>query len=195
MVLLAGPSGSGKSRVARLAGCPLLALDDFYLDGDRPGLPRARGIVDWDDVRTWDVGTAVATIELLCRFGTADVPVYDIATSRRIGTAHLALGPARSFVAEGVFAPDLLGPCRDAGLVVVPLYLNRPRTLTLLLRLVRDLRERRKPPWVLVRRGLALWRTEPSLRSRALAAGFLPVGLRRAVQCVREQARPSVPSR
>ena len=38
VVLLAGPSGSGKSRVAALSACPQLRLDDFYL---RPRPPRA----------------------------------------------------------------------------------------------------------------------------------------------------------
>ena len=49
LVLLAGPSGGGKSRLARLVGALPLRLDDFYRDADAPGLPCAHGIVDWDD--------------------------------------------------------------------------------------------------------------------------------------------------
>ena len=50
LVLIAGASGSGKSRLAHAAGCPSLRLDDFYHDADHPDLPRTEfGIADWDD--------------------------------------------------------------------------------------------------------------------------------------------------
>ena len=49
------------------------------------------------------------------------------------------------------------------------------------LRLRRDLRERRKSPAVLVQRGLDLWRAQPELKRRALAAGFRPVTMRQAL--------------
>jgi uridine kinase len=38
-------------------------------------------------------------------------------------------------------------------------------------RLVRDLREHRKPPWVLLRRGVSLLRAEPDIVARARDAG------------------------
>jgi uridine kinase len=184
VVLLAGPSGSGKSRVARLARRPELALDDFYRDLDHPGLPIARGLVDWDDAASWDADAAFAVVEELCRTGRADVPRYDIATSRRVGTVHLALDGAECFVAEGLFAPDLVPRCADAGLPFDALYLSRPRTLSLLLRFVRDVREHRKPIPILIRRGLALWRSEPRLRTYALTRGCRPVTLRKALAVI-----------
>ena len=51
VVLLAGPSGSGKNHLAEQSGLPLLDLDDFYRDGDDPTSPAPpdSGIVDWDD--------------------------------------------------------------------------------------------------------------------------------------------------
>ena len=48
------------------------------------------------------------------------------------------------------------------------LYLDRPRLLTMLLRFARDVAEHRKPIGVLLRRGLALYRAEPAIRSRSL---------------------------
>ncbi len=98
VVLLAGASGSGKTSLTRRVGLPALALDDFYRDGDDdrqdPPLPLRFGIVDWDDPASWDADAALAAIERLCRDGAADVPVYDIPTSRRSGTVRFDLGRA-----------------------------------------------------------------------------------------------------
>lgn len=52
--------------MARLSGCPRLALDDFYFDSDHPALPHTLGIVDWDDIASWDAAAAVAAIKALC---------------------------------------------------------------------------------------------------------------------------------
>lgn len=186
VVLLAGPSGSGKSRVARLSGSPQLPLDDFYLDADHPGLPQTLGIVDWDDLASWDADGAIAAITRLCTTGEARVPTYDISTSRRVGHRALDLEGAGCFVAEGLFAADLVGRCREAGLLGDALYLDRPRLLTLLLRFARDVREHRKPVGVLIRRGLALYRAEPAVRSRALELGCRPVSLREALRVVEQ---------
>lgn len=182
VVLLAGPSGGGKSRLARLVGALPLRLDDFYLDEDHPALPRAHGIVDWDDPATWDAAGAVAALSGLVHRGRAVVPTYSIAESRRVGTHEVTLGGHRVVIAEGIFALDLLPHARAAGLGVEPIYLDRSRWLVALLRLRRDLRQHRKPPVVLLRRGFALWRSQPGLRARAVAAGFRPMTMRRAVR-------------
>lgn len=184
VILLAGASGSGKSRVARLSSSPQLTLDDFYLDADHPGLPRTLGIVDWDDITSWDTAGAMAAIVALCTTGESRVPSYDISRSRRVGHRGLDLEGARCFVAEGLFAPDLVSLCREAGLLGDALYLDRPRLLTMLLRFARDVRERRKPVSVLVRRGVALFRAEPAVRARALARGCRPVSLQEALRVV-----------
>jgi uridine kinase len=186
VILLAGPSGSGKSHVARLASCPQLSLDDFYLDADHQGLPRALGIVDWDHPDSWDVAAAMDAIVALCRTGVAPVPTYDIAASRRVGRRRLDLEGARCFVAEGLFAADLVLPCRTAGVLGDAIYLDRPRLLTMVLRFVRDVREHRKSTGVLIRRGLALYRAEPAVRSRALALGCRPVSLQEALRVVEQ---------
>lgn len=186
VILLSGPSGSGKSRVARLSGCPQLVLDDFYRDLDHPGLPRTLGIVDWDDIASWDTEAAMRAIVALCETGEASVPRYDIATSRRVGRRSLDLEGAGCLVAEGLFAADLVTACRDAGVLGDALYLDRPRLLTMLLRFVRDVREHRKPIGVLIRRGLALYRAEPGVRRAALQRGCRPVSLQEALRVVDE---------
>src|SRR4051794_7563764 len=128
VVLLAGASGSGKTSLTRRVGLPTLALDDFYRDADDPRedppLPRRFGIVDWDDPASWDGAAALAAVEVLCRDGAADVPVYDIPTSRRTGTARLDLGGRRVFVAEGIFAAELVAGARERGLLADALCLT-----------------------------------------------------------------------
>ena len=186
VILLAGPSGSGKSRVARLTSCPQLVLDDFYRDHDHPRLPRTLGIVDWDDIASWDTAGAMRAIVTLCTVGETSVPTYDIATSRRTGRRRLDLEGARCLVAEGLFAADLVTACREAGVLGDALYLDRPRLLTMLLRFVRDVREHRKPIGVLIRRGWALYRAEPAVRARSLALGCRPVSLQEALRVVEQ---------
>ena len=193
LVLLAGPSGSGKSRLVSALACPRVNLDDFYRDEGDPANPRTSTTVgadeapavDWDDVGSWDADAALAALVSLCRTGSAEVPVYDIATSRRTGSRTTDLGAAATFVAEGLFAPDLVPACRAAGLEMDALYLDRPRLQNLLFRFVRDVSEHRKPLAVLVRRGLALFRVEPALRAHALACGCRPVSLAEAMRVVR----------
>ena len=182
VILLAGPSGGGKSRLARRLGALPLRLDDFYLDADAPGLPRAHGIVDWDDPATWDAAGAVQALQDLLHDGRCEVPDYSIAESRRLGWHMLELGGRGLIVAEGIFALDLLPHARAAGLLVEPIYLDRSRWLVGLLRLRRDLAHRRKPPLILLRRGWALFRGQPALKDAALAAGFTPMTMRQAAR-------------
>ncbi|HET7409661.1 MAG TPA: CoA transferase [Paracoccaceae bacterium] len=70
VIVLAGPSGSGKSRLCRRLGLPFVNLDDFYKDGDDPTLPSldlggGSPIVDWDSPVSWHRAHALDTIERL----------------------------------------------------------------------------------------------------------------------------------
>lgn len=184
VVILAGPSGVGKSHLAQVLGWSVLRLDDFYRDHDAPDLPRSDlGIVDWDDPGSWDAVAAVGAIAELCAAGEADVPVYDIARSARVGTHRLVVGDR--FVAEGLFAPAIVAACRDAGLLEAAICLRRHRLVTFALRLARDLKEGRKSPWVLVRRGWRLAREDDRVVAEALAAGCEPLTPRRARRALR----------
>ena len=174
VVLLAGPSGSGKSYVARHTGLPVLPLDDFYLNGDDPRLPRGDGPVDWESPTSWDATAAVAAIELLARTGTVEVPHYDISVDRCTGYERLDLADAPLFVAEGIFAAEIVRVCRDHELLADAYALRRPRPVTFVRRLARDLTEHRKPPATLVRRGIALYHAESRVLARQAMLGCRP---------------------
>jgi uridine kinase len=188
VVLLAGASGSGKTSLCRRVGLPVLALDHFYRDGDDPQLPHRFGIVDWDHPDCWDPDAAMATVARLCAEGAADVPTYDIPTSRRIGRSRLDLAGAPVLVAEGIFAASLVTACRDAGLLADALCLQMHPAQTFVRRLARDLVESRKPPLTLVKRGLGLARGERAQVQRWVAAGCRPLTLPGAERALRTLA-------
>ena len=180
VIVLAGPSGSGKSRLAERVGLPVLRLDDFYKSSGDPSLPLITeganaGIVDWDVPESWLLDDAMAALDELCRTGRTEVPVYDISQSGRCGTQVLDLGDHHLFVAEGIFAQEIVGTCGDAGLLAAAYCVRQHPMVTFWRRLTRDLRERRKAPLVLVRRGLALMHDQRHVVSHAVERGCSPV--------------------
>lgn len=185
IVLLTGPSGSGKSSLVRRLGVPTLALDDFYRDIDHPGLPHRFGIVDWDDPASWDHAAAVEALVGLCRDGETMLPVYDIPTSRRTGETRLVLDGEPVVVAEGIFAAELVADLRREDVLADAICLVRPRVATFWFRLLRDLGEGRKPPLTLVRRGLGLMRAEPDLVRRWVDKGCRPLSRAAAEAAIR----------
>lgn len=176
VIVLAGPSGSGKSRLAQRTGLPVMRLDDFYKDHDDPSLPRISdgpnaGLVDWDHPDSWWPDRAADALETLCRTGATDAPVYDIATSSRTGTQRVETGGAAYVIAEGIFAQDLVPELRRRGLLEAAYCITQHPIVTFWRRLHRDLREHRKPPLVLLRRGWALMRAQRAVVRHAMARG------------------------
>jgi uridine kinase len=180
VIVLAGPSGAGKSRLAERTGLPVLRLDDFYKSAGDPTLPLITdgantGLVDWDDPRSWLPEDAMVALESLCRTGRAEVPVYDIAHDGRCGWQVLDLEGHDLFVAEGIFAQEVVLGCRETGLLAAAYCVRQHPMVTFWRRLTRDLREHRKPPLVLVRRGVALLRDQRHVVDHAVERGCEPV--------------------
>ncbi|MCS0604678.1 uridine kinase [Streptomyces sp. LP11] len=175
-MLLCGPSGSGKSLVAARSGLPVLRLDDFYKEGDDPTLPLVAGSsdIDWDHPGSWDAEVAVEAIARLCATGSTPVPVYDLSLSARTGEETLHIGRTPLFIAEGIFAAEIVERCRERGLLADALCLRRGAFTTFRRRFLRDLREGRKSVPFLLRRGWRLMRSERSIVSRQVALGAHP---------------------
>ncbi|MEV1066561.1 uridine kinase [Streptomyces sp. NPDC050263] len=182
VVLLCGPSGSGKSLLAARSGLPVLRLDDFYKEGDDPTLPQVAGSsdIDWDHPDSWDADTAVAAIVELCGTGRTNVPVYDISLSARTGEEAVDIGRTPLFIAEGIFAAEIVNRCRELGVLADALCLSRGPVKTFRRRFLRDLKEGRKSVSFLLRRGWRLMRAERSIVARQTALG--------AYACDRDEA-------
>ncbi|ALO10617.1 Putative ATP-binding protein [Streptomyces venezuelae] len=176
VVLLAGPSGSGKSSLAAVTGLPVLRLDDFYKEGDDPSLPLVDGSadIDWDSPQSWDADAAVAAIVELCRTARTHVPVYDLATSSRVDSERFDIGRTPLFVAEGIFAAEIVSRCRDLDVLADALCLRGRPSTTFRRRLARDLREGRKSVPFLLRRGWRLMRSERAIVARQTELGAHP---------------------
>ncbi|MFB6532008.1 MULTISPECIES: uridine kinase [unclassified Streptomyces] len=176
VVLLAGPSGSGKSSLAAVTGLPVLRLDDFYKEAGDPTLPLVEGSadIDWDSPGSWDADTAVAAIVELCSTGRTDVPVYDLATSSRVDRERLDIGRTPLFVAEGIFAAEIVARCRELDVLADALCLRGRPSTTFRRRLARDLREGRKSVPFLLRRGWRLMRAERAIVARQSELGAHP---------------------
>jgi len=123
------------------------------------------------------------------------VPMYDIPRSRRIGTHRLTLDGCPLLVAEGIFAADVVPYLRAEGVLAEALCLTHRPLVTFLRRLARDLRESRKPPLTLVRRGWALMRAEPEVVARQVALGAARCRPHEAELRVRELLAESSPDR
>ncbi|UGY93295.1 uridine kinase family protein [Streptomyces gobiensis] len=201
VILLTGPSGSGKSSLAARTGLPVLRLDDFYKEGDDPSLPRIAGgasgsggggDTDWDAPGSWDAEAAVAAVRELSETGRTTVPVYDIAASARVGRAEIELAGSPLFIAEGIFAAEIAGRCQELGLLADALCLRGRPATTFRRRLVRDVREGRKSLPVLVRRGWRLMRAEPAIVRRHAALGAYPCRKQEALARIAEASALTV---
>ncbi len=162
VIVLTGPSGSGKTSLASRVGLPSLSLDDFYRNDDEEDMPMlSDNVVDWDHPRSWNEDEAFAAVAQLCVEGEAEVPIYDIPSNRRTGSRTVTLGEHRLFIAEGIFASELVPRLIEEGLLADAICIDRSPLRNAWFRLLRDVAEARKPIPILVYRGARLARLEP----------------------------------
>ncbi|KAL3678501.1 hypothetical protein R1sor_021457 [Riccia sorocarpa] len=109
---LAGPSGAGKTvfteKVSNfMPGIAMISMDN-YNDATR--------LVDgnYDDPRLTDYDTLLENIRCLKEGHSAEVPVYDFKTSKRVGYKTVEVPPSRVVIIEGIYAlSERLRPLLD----------------------------------------------------------------------------------
>lgn len=168
VILLAGPSSSGKTTTAKMLARALtlrgkhahrISLDDFYKDRDQlPLWPD--GTINFEAVEGLDLDLLSRLLIRLAGKGSADFPVFDFATGRRSPekTFTLEYTPDTYLVIEGIHAlnPLLRQAVGDDSMgVYVSVHsdfaddqgnvLLNARQLRLIRRIIRD-RVRRKSP-------------------------------------------------
>ncbi len=171
----------------------MLRLDDFYKEAGDPTLPLVDGSsdIDWDHPASWDADVAVEAIVRLCATGRTPVPVYDLALSARTGEETLSIGSAPLFIAEGIFAAEIVKRCRERGVLADALCLSRGSVTTFRRRFLRDLREGRKSVPFLLRRGWRLMRTERTIVARQVSLGAHPCDRDEALDRMATAGRPA----
>lgn len=93
VVLIAGPSASGKTTTANLLadkiigegrGCVVISLDDFYLESSSPAYPRhPDGTLDYESVQALDLDLIADTLSDIAEGRAFSVPKFDFKLSRR----------------------------------------------------------------------------------------------------------------
>lgn len=176
VIVLAGPSGGGKSRLAGRLRLPVVPLDDFYRAADDEDMPRTpQGAVDWESPRSWDGAGAVRAVVTLCTTAEVHLPVYSFSANRAVDTRRVRLDEAHLVVAEGLFAAEILDDLRACGLLAVAIVLANPPARTLVRRMLRDIAERRKPLPTIIRLGWERYRSDPGIVRALVAEGATPM--------------------
>ena len=139
---IAGPSGAGKTAVAReltrrLPGSAVLCVDSYYRDLSLlPPTRRADVNFDAPSAIDWDLLTA--HFDRLRAGRCVAVPRYDFSTHTRLAPRE-RLGPYDSIVLEGLFSLETprLRSCLD-----LAVFLDAPDEICLRRRIARDTAER-----------------------------------------------------
>ncbi|MCL1952195.1 MAG: nucleoside kinase, partial [Oscillospiraceae bacterium] len=134
LVLLAGPSASGKTTTAQKLADALctrdtrahrISLDDFYLEAGRmPCLPD--GSPDIESVHALDLPLLRDTLRSLMETGRGDIPHFKFGAGGRTRYDPLALGPEDTIVLEGLHAlhPEITGATGFPAGAVTKVYVS-----------------------------------------------------------------------
>ena len=188
LVLLAGPSASGKTTTAqKIAGslctpdttAHRISLDDFYLESENlPRLPD--GTPDIESVYALDLPLLRETLRALMETGRGDIPHFKFGAGGRTGFIPLEIGPEDTIVLEGLHAlhPEIADRLHFAPDAVTKVYVSvasrmynhreivlNKRNMRLVRRILRDHQFRSSSAaetiamWPAVTKGEELWLT------------------------------------
>jgi uridine kinase len=144
LILVAGPSSSGKSTLAQALykqlgakHSRLLSLDHYYHDL-RHLSPEARALRNFDEPEAWESDRLIAEMQRLLKGQSIEMPKYDFSNHLRVD-ATTTIQPARFIIAEGLFA--LCFPELNA-IAALKIFVDIDDETALARRLERDIRER-----------------------------------------------------
>lgn len=133
IILLAGPSSSGKTTTAKKVAERLqrmgrhaysISMDDFYLNNeDSPTLPD--GSKDFETVHALDIPLITSTMNKLLNEGAADIPHFDFKTGHRTDElTHIEIGDSDVVILEGLHALNPLISDELPKQSVLKIYIN-----------------------------------------------------------------------
>jgi len=188
LVLLAGPSASGKTTTAQKIAAALgtqdtrahrISLDDFYLEAENlPRLPD--GACDIESVYALDLPLLRDTLRALMETGRGDIPHFKFGAGGRTRWDPLEIGPEDTIVLEGLHAlhPEIADNLRFPPEAVTKVYVSvasriynhreiviNKRNMRLVRRILRDHQFRSSAAantiamWPAVTKGEELWLT------------------------------------
>ncbi|MBR5826039.1 MAG: nucleoside kinase [Clostridia bacterium] len=163
LVMLAGPSSSGKTTTANLLadgirkagrGATVISLDDFYL-GSEANFTFEDGTVDYETVKALDLPCISSTMRALLRDGEAMVPRFNFKSGSRDGYTAVKVQEDEVIILEGLHAlnPLITDPLSDENMIKLYIsvssriadengILMTKRDLRFIRRLIRDYRHR-----------------------------------------------------
>ena len=142
MIMIAGPSASGKTTFANLLSDRLefkgvkvhrISTDDFFIDRDKlPRLPS--GLLDFDSLAAMDVKLLTYTLESILEGKKVVIPSYDFVSGTRSGvTREIAAEEQDVTIVEGIHAlnPVLLGKYKIDDSSIYGIYISPRREFLL----------------------------------------------------------------
>ena len=163
IILLAGPSSSGKTTSSRKLALYLssygvnataISLDDFYLDNDKKPV-MADGKVDYESIDAIDINFFSDCLNRLIQGESVQFPIYDFTTGTHTLDEPISIGEKDVIVVEGLHAinPKLISLLDQSVIYKVylspltPLGIDRHNYVSttdnrLLRRMIRDFRTR-----------------------------------------------------
>lgn len=112
LIMLAGPSSSGKTTTAKILRqdimkrsrhATVISLDDYYLDQEK-SYYFEDGTVDYETVKALDLDLITGSLRQLIETGSAEIPQFSFITKRRDGFRRLEVSADEIIIVEGLHA-------------------------------------------------------------------------------------------